>query len=131
MCDEILELIEKAESGDIEAQYELGNIYQYGYDVEKDYKEALKWYEKSASQNHPDSNYKLGYFYENGYGVDKDLEKALSYYEEILDVFAWDRGKYGKLANEKIKQLSKQLGVECKAKDDFDNPFPWLASEYN
>ena len=50
----------KAEAGDAKAQWSLGQIYEYGRilyggRVEKDEKEALKWYRKAAAQEHEDA----------------------------------------------------------------------------
>ena len=41
-----------AEKGDAKAQYSLGDKYVTGRGVEKDDKEAVKWYRKAAEQNH-------------------------------------------------------------------------------
>ena len=46
----IQELQQKAEAGDAEAQYKLGNRYYYGTFVEKDYGKAVYWYTKAAEQ---------------------------------------------------------------------------------
>ena len=40
----------KAEKGDAVAQSLLGFMYQYGEGVQKDFKEAVKWYRKAAEQ---------------------------------------------------------------------------------
>ncbi|MCD7798298.1 MAG: SEL1-like repeat protein, partial [Akkermansiaceae bacterium] len=40
--------LRKAEQGDAEAQYELGVCYFKGEGVEKDEKEAVRWYRKAA-----------------------------------------------------------------------------------
>ena len=44
------ELVKKAEAGDAKAQFLLGACYYEGEGVEKDEKEAVKWYTKSAEQ---------------------------------------------------------------------------------
>ena len=41
-------LEEKAKGGDMYAQYELGYLYQFGFGVARDYKEAEKWYRKAV-----------------------------------------------------------------------------------
>lgn len=48
-----------AEQGDIEAQYNLGESYEYGEGVMKDYEEAVKWYLKAAKQGDEDAQQKL------------------------------------------------------------------------
>ncbi len=40
-------LVQKAQKGDAEAQYDLGEAYYQGYNVDQDYQEAFKWYKKS------------------------------------------------------------------------------------
>ena len=46
-------LIRKAQSGDAEAQYELGRNYYYGWDnLPKDLDKAIMWWKKAASQNY-------------------------------------------------------------------------------
>ncbi|GHV04889.1 hypothetical protein FACS189416_3840 [Bacteroidia bacterium] len=44
------ELIAAAESGNAAAQNKLGSMYCYGEGVPTDYREAVKWYRKSADQ---------------------------------------------------------------------------------
>ena len=39
-----------AVKGDAKAQYELGGEYYYGEGIEKEKKEAIKWYRKAAEQ---------------------------------------------------------------------------------
>ena len=46
------ELVQKAEAGDAEAQYNLGQCYENGQVGIKDNKEAVKWYTKAAEQNY-------------------------------------------------------------------------------
>ena len=45
-------LLEKAESGDAEAQYEVGNIYYFGKGVPVDHEKANQWYRKAADKGH-------------------------------------------------------------------------------
>ena len=68
-----------------EAQYSLGYMYHYGYGVEKDYKEAVKWYRKAANQGHASGQYSLGYMYRNGYGVEKDYKEAVKWYRKAAN----------------------------------------------
>lgn len=53
-------IIPKAETGDSEAQYQLGRHYDYGWGVERDALEAAKWYEKAAIQGHIEAQHSLG-----------------------------------------------------------------------
>lgn len=57
-------LTKKAEQGDIEAQFYLGEMYARdepidSYVYQKDYKKSVFWYSKAAEQGHPDAQNKL------------------------------------------------------------------------
>ena len=41
-----------AEQGDVEAQYNLGLMYEFGDGVEEDFDQAVKWFEKAAERGH-------------------------------------------------------------------------------
>ena len=66
-----------AENGDLQAQYLLGSLYYYGEVVkrakdidykgeplQRDWKEAAKWFQKPAEQGHVYSQFFLGDIYE-------------------------------------------------------------------
>jgi len=78
-----------AENGDIDSMLDLGAMYLEGRGVEKDEKEALKWYEKAAEMNGPRACRCIANFYR--YDVINDgtpvptadpvrLRKALEWY---------------------------------------------------
>ena len=72
------QMFEKAEKGDIEAQYKLGQYYF----SKKDYKQATFWLQKSAIKSNQ-AKILLGEMYE--YGIIKDLEgkkKAFDLYNQ-------------------------------------------------
>ncbi len=76
------ELIRKAESGDAEAQYQLGTNYWHGYDgfpeIEK---EAAKWMLKAAEQGHAEAQRYIGDFYYVGWmGFPQNKAIAESWY---------------------------------------------------
>lgn len=77
---DIVRLKAKAESGDANAQRQLGWSYQIGDGVSKDLAEALKWYRKSAAQGNASAQNDLGNFYENGWGVAQDYVEAMKWY---------------------------------------------------
>lgn len=63
----------------------VGEIYERGVGVARDYQEAMKWYQRAAYPNgpfvvDPDGLYKIGYFYEHGLGVPRDISEAINYY---------------------------------------------------
>ncbi len=67
-----------AQTGDAEAQYSLGFMYESGWGTQKDYQRAYDWYQRAAQQGHPKAQYNLGLLYFRGLGVDQD--KGLAYY---------------------------------------------------
>ena len=52
VAQNIVELRRAAERGDVRAQYTLGVLYAYGYDVPQNELEAAKWFRTAAAQGH-------------------------------------------------------------------------------
>lgn len=79
-----LGLMKKAASRGIpDANAKLGYIYFSGeYGIEKDYLEAIYWYEQAAKLNHLSGYYNLGLIYQDGLGVEKDIQKAVFWHEK-------------------------------------------------
>lgn len=71
-------LIEMANKGDYQAQYNLGTFYFKNQEFEK----AKYWFEQSAINGDKDSQYQMGNLYLQGTGVKKDLNMAFSWYEK-------------------------------------------------
>ena len=63
-----------------EAQFNLGLCYEKGRGVEKDTREAVKWFRKSAEQGHADAQLALGYCYVIGEGVIQNDVKAYAWW---------------------------------------------------
>lgn len=72
------QLIERAESGDAKAMYDLARLLENGYDtLPKDSLRSLALYMESASKGYaPAQNY-IGFKYYNGDGVQKDIDSSL------------------------------------------------------
>lgn len=71
------ELRAAAESGDADAQYELGFCYMSGLGVEEDAAQAAAWYGKAAEQGNAHAQCSLGNFYKEGYGLEQDEAMAV------------------------------------------------------
>lgn len=70
-------LIEAAETGNANAQYNLAQAYLEGkLGLKKSEKKALAWFKSAAKNNHQDAQYTLGSFYYNGNIVKRDLKIA-------------------------------------------------------
>ena len=82
---DIAKLIETAQNGDAKAQCSLGKCYDKGEGVDKDFKEAVKWYKKAAEQGHAEAQNSLGNCYDTGEGVEKDLVEAAKWYRKAAE----------------------------------------------
>ncbi len=69
----------KAEAGDMEAQYDIGRMYERGNGVPKDVEKAFEWYVKAAKQGNDKAAFKVGYSFLRGDGTAQDNEKALKW----------------------------------------------------
>ena len=63
----------------------IGNMYHDAFGVERDYKEAKRWYEKSALRGHSIAYRNLGVLCEFGDGIEKNNCTAVKYYQQALD----------------------------------------------
>ena len=67
------------------AQYNLGQMYEYGEGVFKDSRQAAKWYRKAAEQGYRAAQKKLGWLYQNGRGVPQNSAEALKWYQKATE----------------------------------------------
>ena len=76
-------IFERAEAGDVEAQYSLANAYQYGYGgVKKNMKAAAEWYRRAAEGGHMESQCNYGLCFVHGAGVKKDFTQAVVWFRK-------------------------------------------------
>jgi len=61
---------------DANAQYCLGNMYNKGEGVLRDYAQAMAWYERSMTNGNMESLYSIAQLYQDGRGVRVDEKKA-------------------------------------------------------
>ena len=77
----LLKLVQASEAGDVDAQFELGNIYLHSkVGIEKNHLQAIKWLRKAASQNHVEAQYELAEIYFYGKHVMKNYQHAAELY---------------------------------------------------
>jgi TPR repeat protein len=76
---------ESAESGYVDAQYELGVCYVVGKGVPKDLSLAVRWLEKAAKADHAKAQYELARCYSNSKYVHKDAVKAWIWFRSSLE----------------------------------------------
>lgn len=65
-------------SGDVQAQFELAQMYHKGFGTDVDLRLALLWYNKAADGGHVDATFELGRMYLEGPELPIDLEQAFT-----------------------------------------------------
>jgi TPR repeat protein len=91
---EVLQLRQRAEQGDAEAQYQLGWRLENGLGVTHDMKAATVWYEKAAKQQEVAAQASLGRCYFYGDGVEKNGAKALDWLHQAARESNHPAGQY-------------------------------------
>jgi TPR repeat protein len=76
------EIRQHAESGDAQAQFELGRSYEDGKGTEQDDARAVEWFRKSAEQGNAHAQNSMGVMYALGRGVSRDKEEAVRWYKK-------------------------------------------------
>ena len=65
-----------AEAGNLDAQFQLGYMHDFGEGVPENDAEAVKWWQRAAEQGHRHSQLILGMKYRTGAGIPHDYEQA-------------------------------------------------------
>jgi hypothetical protein len=75
-------VFEKANAGDVNAQFKLGFMYANGQDVPKDDIEAVRWYRRAADQGFADAKNNLIFMYANNRGIPSDTAEMVQWYRQ-------------------------------------------------
>ena len=78
----ILAYLKRAEQGDADAQYKLGEMYEEGNGVPKNGEKAAEWYGNAADQGHALAQAALGALYLQGIAVPKDEAKGFEWVQK-------------------------------------------------
>ena len=81
----ITALTRQAESGNAEAQRNLGEAYETGKGVSRDYTQAAIWYRKAAEQGDEQAQFQLAFLCEIGRGVAQDYKQAAEWYRKAAE----------------------------------------------
>ncbi len=108
--------MQAAQSGDLEAQTNVGEIYERGLGVQPDYAAAASWYQKAADRNYSRALFNLGTLYEQGLGVAQDQLKALNLYRQAWGV-PEDSIIYASAAQHEQESLRKELEAVIRERD--------------
>ena len=77
-----VELKKRADSGDADAQVNIGGLYRDGQGVPQDYAQARQWYEKAAAHGNAMAQFYIGLLYYDAEGVPKDVAKAMEWWQK-------------------------------------------------
>jgi len=77
--------LKEAKAGDAKAQTGLGFMYFKGRGVDKDFKEAFKWYSLAAKQGNAFAQSELGVMYMKGEVVDQNYQEAARWFRKSAD----------------------------------------------
>ncbi|WP_125719831.1 SEL1-like repeat protein [Pseudoalteromonas rubra] len=81
LTPKIQALIEKALSGDAEAQNKLADAYYVGTELAQNYQQTVYWLKESAKQGLACAQCNLGVMYQHGHGVVRSNDMAIKYYQ--------------------------------------------------
>lgn len=73
-------------SGNSDSLLQLGKMHQKGLGIEKNYKNAKKYYKLSSKYNNSEAFLLLGDLYFKGKGVKQDYNKAIQYYKNSSEL---------------------------------------------
>jgi localization factor PodJL len=74
-----------AANGDPSAEFEVGARLAEGKGTTQNFKDAAKWYQRSAAQGFAQAQYRLGTLYERGLGLNKDMARAGDWYKRAAE----------------------------------------------
>jgi TPR repeat protein len=104
-----------AESGNAEAQNNVGYMYEEGLGVPQNYLIAMNWYRQAADNELAQAQHNMGMLYHHGYGVAKNLIEAFRWFKKAADQelaeseymlgLAYERGDGTTLDYEEAKRL--------------------------
>ena len=79
------EFLPLANEGDFRSQYYVGYLYTYGYGVNQDTKEGLRYLQEAVDQNYDMAQAMMAYLYSEGQVVSKNKKKALELYKRASE----------------------------------------------
>ena len=117
------EIIEKANNGDAEAQYQLGRQYLVGRLIDKNPVKAIKWIRLAAEQGNEDAIIDLGWYYIWGKICDKNISEGLRLLKSVAD--RGNREAMNRLAN--LYCAGSVYGIDV----DYAEAFKWYTAADN
>ncbi len=92
----------EAVKGNLQAIYYLGELFQLGVGVQRNYPEAVKYFKIAGKNGHQKSQMILGYIYEYHHeGVGRDIDESIFWYSRCA--------KEDEIARNKVRELKDEL----------------------
>ncbi|NVK43130.1 MAG: sel1 repeat family protein [Oceanospirillaceae bacterium] len=82
---ELEEVEPRAKEGDAQAQNRLGEMYEFGYGVDRNALEAYNWYRRAADQGLVSAMHNIGRCYNFGTGVEQNYAEAERWYRRAAE----------------------------------------------
>ena len=79
---ELFRLYQRAREGDPKAQYNIGNAFYTGDQVQQNHEQAFLWFRRAADAGNANAQYSLGNIYLMGEGVAQSDDQAVYWYEK-------------------------------------------------
>ena len=76
---------ERAETGNLDAQFKLGQMYEHGECVAVDMQAAAKWSRQAADSGHAGAQKVLGFMYAGGVGLEEDTKQAVYWFRKAAE----------------------------------------------
>ncbi len=80
--EEVREIQQEAEKGDLHAIAVVGKCYYHGYAGYIDYETAFSWLRKAAQSGHATAQFYVGFAYVTGCGVKRDCREGKAWFEK-------------------------------------------------
>ncbi len=81
----VSEILKRAQTGNPDAQNQLGLLYSEGRSLPQNYFEAKDWFKKAADQGHADAQVNLGTLYSLGQGAPFSDPMALYWFQKAAE----------------------------------------------
>lgn len=108
--DAFEDLLDLAEDGDPEAQFELAGFYHYGRIGAANFDKALGWYRRAANQGNADAMIGLAVMFGHAQGVERDAKLA---YQWLLTASLADKPPEGMgTIQASLADLKSALSIE-------------------
>jgi len=117
LLDQFLAIKERAESGDVDAQIEVGKSLQILYADEEcseddEGQSAIYWFKKAAKQGHPEARYLVARCFHEGKNVKKSRKSAIEWYKKQIDFVLESDNKDPELIKQALAGL-EELGEQA------------------